>query len=225
MTSGEYAIRQIRDLIVKGHLGPGQRLPAEGELADQLDVSRNALREAVRALCDARVLEVRRGDGTFVSDLEPATLLSGLSLTLDLMQDDALVEIFEVRRLLEPPATGLAASRATEENIDTLTSSLERLNQAQTNEELIALDLEFHREVVQITGNATLCALIDAIGRRALNARVWRGVVEDGPKNFTFEQHSRIVDAIRERDSEVAVAASTLHVTASEQWLKHMLAR
>lgn len=223
MSAADRAIQKIRDLIVEGQLGPGYRLPAESELAAKLQVSRNALREAVRALCEARVLEIRRGDGTFVSNLQPETLLGGLGFALDLMHDGTLLEIFEVRRLLEPPATGLAAQRATDEDIEILTKSLHRLNDARSDEELIAFDLEFHRQVVAITGNATLCTLMDALGKRAMNARVARGVIQEGTRNFTFEQHSRIVEAIIARDPFLASAASTVHVSASEAWLRRAL--
>lgn len=224
MSAANRAIQKIRDLIVEGRLGPGSRLPAEAELAAQLEVSRNALREAVRALCEARVLEIRRGDGTFVSNLQPETLLGGLGFALDLMRDGTLLEIFEVRRLLEPPAAGLAAQRADDEDIAALTKSLHRLNEARDDEELIAFDLEFHRQVVMITGNATLCTLMDALGKRAMSARVARGILQEGMRTFTFEQHSRIVEAIIARDPVLAMAASTVHVTASEEWLRRTLA-
>ncbi|WP_214371122.1 FadR/GntR family transcriptional regulator [Pseudonocardia sp. H11422] len=223
MSAADRAIQKIRDLIVEGDLGPGHRLPAEAELASRLQVSRNSLREAVRALCEARVLEIRRGDGTFVSNLQPQTLLGGLGFALDLMRGGTLLEIFEVRRLLEPAATGLAALRATEQDIADLTESLYRLNEARNDEELISFDLEFHRRVVVITGNATLCTLMDALGTRAMGARVWRGVVQEGTRNFTFEQHSRIVEAIAAGDPTLASAASTVHVSASEAWLRQAL--
>jgi GntR family transcriptional repressor for pyruvate dehydrogenase complex len=223
VSAADRAIQKIRDLIVEGRLGPGHRLPAEAELAGRLQVSRNALREAVRALCESRVLEIRRGDGTFVSNLQPETLLGGLSFALDLMHDGTLLEVFEVRRLLEPAATGLAAQRASDDDIDVLTKSLHRLNDARNDEELISFDLEFHRHVVAITGNATLCTLMDALGRRAMSARVARGIIQEGTKTFTFEQHSRIVEAIIARDPVLASAASTIHVSASEAWLRRAL--
>jgi GntR family transcriptional regulator, transcriptional repressor for pyruvate dehydrogenase complex len=224
VSAADRAIQKIRDLIVDGELGPGHRLPAETELAARLQVSRNSLREAVRALCEARVLEIRRGDGTFVSNLQPQTLLGGLGFALDLMRDGTLLEIFEVRRLLEPAATGLAALRATDDDVAHLTESLHRLNDARSDEELIAFDLEFHRQVVTITGNATLCTLMDALGTRAMGARVARGIIQEGTRTFTFEQHSRIVEAIVARDPVLASAASTVHVSASEAWLRRALA-
>jgi GntR family transcriptional repressor for pyruvate dehydrogenase complex len=223
VSAADSAIQKIRHLIVTGEIGPGERLPAESELAARLEVSRNSLREAVRALCEVRVLEIRRGDGTFVSNLEPETLLGGLGFLLDLMQDSTMIEVFEVRRLFEPPATGLAALRATDRDIQELLESLERLNTATNDEELITFDMEFHRRIMQMTGNATLCTLMDALGTRAMRVRVWRGITEEGTKNFTFEQHSRILEALDAGDPILASAASTVHLTASEAWLHRVL--
>lgn len=225
MSVADSVIQQIRDLIIDGEISPGQRLPSEAELSSRLGVSRNSLREAVRALCEARVLEIRRGDGTFVSNLEPETLLGGLGFMLELMQDNTMLEIFEVRRLFEPPATGLAALRASDDDVKELTESLHRLNRAANEEELINLDVAFHNRIMQITGNSTLCTLMAALGTRATRARIWRGVTEEGTRNFTFEQHSRIVEAIAARDPSLATAASTVHLSASEAWLKRMLSQ
>src|SRR5438477_9960243 len=92
------AIERIRELIASGEWGAGTRLPREADLAKQLGLSRNSLREAVRALSLARVLEVRQGDGTFGSSLDPEELLEpALSATL-LLQGRTVLELFEVRR-------------------------------------------------------------------------------------------------------------------------------
>src|SRR6267378_3839396 len=106
------AIESIRELIVSGEWGPGTRLPREADLAAQLGLSRNSLREAVRALSLARVLEVRQGDGTYVSSLEPGQLLEPMLSATDLLQGRTVLELFEVRRMLEPEAAALAALRA-----------------------------------------------------------------------------------------------------------------
>src|SRR3954449_12259591 len=107
----EAAIKAIRKLITDGTLGPGTRLPAEPELAGQLGLSRGTLREAVRALVTARVLDVRRGDGTYVTSLEPSLLLEGINEAVALLRGDHILEVTEVRRLFEPAATALAAAR------------------------------------------------------------------------------------------------------------------
>src|SRR5258708_8074011 len=107
----EEAIDKIRELIVSGSWGRGDRLPKESELAAQLGLSRNSLREAVRALSQLRVLEVRQGDGTYVTSLEPALLLESTSFVSHLLVGESALELFEVRRLLEGAAAALAAAR------------------------------------------------------------------------------------------------------------------
>src|SRR6516225_9193959 len=108
----EDAIERIRELVASGKWGPGTRLPREADLAKQLGLSRNSLREAVRALSLARVLEVRQGDGTYVSSLEPGELLEPTLSATDLLRGRTVLELFEVRRMLEPEAAAMTAQRA-----------------------------------------------------------------------------------------------------------------
>src|SRR4051794_6131694 len=103
------AIESIRSLIASGAWGPGTRLPREADLAKQLGLSRNSLRESVRALSLARVLEVRQGDGTYVSSLEPGELLEPTLSATHLLRGRTVLELFEVRRMLEPEAAAMAA--------------------------------------------------------------------------------------------------------------------
>ena len=106
----EAAIEQVRTLISTGDLVPGQRLPPEAELAESLGTSRSTVREAVRALVTARVLDVRRGDGTFVTSLRPELLLAGIGAAADLLQEGFTLELVQVRRILEPAATAMATA-------------------------------------------------------------------------------------------------------------------
>src|ERR1044071_5377624 len=84
----EAAIQQMRAMIATGRLSPGSRLPAESERAAELGASRNTVREAVRAMVTARVLDVRRGDGTYVTSLRPELLLEGIGFAADLLQQE-----------------------------------------------------------------------------------------------------------------------------------------
>ncbi|MBR7837139.1 FadR family transcriptional regulator [Actinospica durhamensis] len=111
MSLTDRAIEHIRELILSGQSPPGSRLPSEPGLAAQLGTSRNLMREAVKALVIARVLEIRRGAGTYVTSLEPGMLLEGIGSVVELLQGDTLLEMIEARRLFEPVATGLAATR------------------------------------------------------------------------------------------------------------------
>src|SRR5437867_12882563 len=121
------AIEKIRELIASGEWGPGTRLPREADLAAQLGLSRNSLREAVRALSLARVLEVRQGDGTYVSSLEPGELLEPTRFAVHLLRGSTVLELFEVRRMLEPEAAALAALRAGDETKAALRRELDRM--------------------------------------------------------------------------------------------------
>src|SRR3954468_10792301 len=113
----EEAVLKIKGMIISGRVRSGEKLPNERELSSELGISRNSLREAVRALSVMKILDVRQGDGTYVTSLSPELLLEGIGLVVDLLGDAWIVEAFEVRRLLEPAATAVAAARATEEHI------------------------------------------------------------------------------------------------------------
>ena len=216
------AIGKIRDLIVSGRINPGDRLPPEQELATMLGISRSSLREAVRALSQAKVLDVRRGDGTYVTSLEPRLLLSGMSFVIDLMEDKTLVEVFEVRKLLEPAATALAAQRITDEQLEALRHSLAETRSSHDPEELVVRDMDFHAHIAEATGNDSLCSILEAISTRALRARIWRASMS-GLKSMTLAQHGLILQALEDRDPALARSAATIHVSESERWLREYL--
>jgi GntR family transcriptional repressor for pyruvate dehydrogenase complex len=155
------AIETIRELIASGTWGPGTRLPREADLAAQLGLSRNSLREAVRALSLARVLEVRQGDGTYVSSLEASELLEPTSLATNLLRGRTVLELFEVRRLLEPEAAALAALRADDETKAALRHELDRMYAAGDRaDELVEADAAFHDVLGDAPGNAVLRSLL-----------------------------------------------------------------
>ena len=141
----EAAIAKMREMIARGELEPGARLPPEGDLAHLLGASRNTVREAVRALVTVHVLDVRRGDGTYVTSLRPELLLEGFGAAVELMQEGFSLELIGVRRILEPAATALAAERIDDEALATLGGYLQRMRDAASEAERIEHDAEFHR--------------------------------------------------------------------------------
>jgi GntR family transcriptional repressor for pyruvate dehydrogenase complex len=220
------AIEQIRELIRTGALPPGSKLPPEPELAAQLGLSRNLAREAVKALAVARILEVRRGDGTYVTSLEPRLLFEGLGGAVELLQGDsaALQDLMEVRRLLEPMATALAATRISDEQLAEIKGHLDAMREARDDvEQLNAHDAAFHRAVVSATGNDTLLTLLEAISGRTLRARIWRGLVDAQAAGRTLAEHEAIYRALSTRDASLSQAAALLHVSSTEQGLKEHL--
>ena len=224
MALTDEAISKIRNMIQTGELGPGARLPPEHQLAAQIGLSRSGVREAVKALASARVLDVRRGDGTYVTSLAPRLLLEGLGLAVELLRDDTLLEVVEVRRLLEPLATGLAAVRMSDAHLDQLGAILERMRGAADDvEHLVQFDIEFHHTVLAASGNETLTSLLDGLSSRTLRARIWRGLIEGNAARSTVEEHEAIYRALRARDQPLAQAAALMHVNTSESWLRSVL--
>ena len=130
MAVTDEAILHIKEMIIAGELAPGDRLPPEKELSDRLGLSRSSLREAVKALEVIRVLDVRRGDGTYVTSLEPRLLLEAMSFVVDLHDDQSVLEIFAVRRILEPAATSLAARNADDDDVARLRVSIASVDHA-----------------------------------------------------------------------------------------------
>src|SRR5689334_17080176 len=113
MAVTDEAIAKIRELIRSGGLNPGDRLPPEKELSSSLGLSRNSLREAVKALELINVLDVRRGDGTYVTNLRPGAAMEAMSFVLELQRDESILDLLEVRRVLEGAAGARAAARIT----------------------------------------------------------------------------------------------------------------
>jgi GntR family transcriptional repressor for pyruvate dehydrogenase complex len=220
----EEAIEQIRSLIASGEWGPGTRLPRETDLASRLGLSRNSLREAVRALSLIRVLEVRRGDGTYVSSLAPDLLLESTRLATDLLPGRAVLELFEVRRLLEPAAAALAARRATPETCDALKRELDRMFDAGEDvEQLVEADAAFHDVLASAAENAVLRSLLLSLSHRTVRARLWHGIADRQALDLARAEHTRIYDAVAAGDSELARAATTVHIETNERWLREHL--
>src|SRR6185437_6705483 len=152
------ATEKIKAMITSGALRAGDRLPREADLAAELGLSRSSLREAVRALSLVNILDVRRGDGTYVTSLEPRLLLEALSFIVDFHRDDTLLEFLRVRRILEPAATAMAAERVTDAEVADLRELLDRLGPHPEVDDLVANDLEFHRRIAVSSGNSVLCS-------------------------------------------------------------------
>jgi len=218
------AIDKIQKLIISGSWGPGDRLPKETELAAQLGLSRNSLREAVRALSQLRVLEVRQGDGTYVTSLEPELLLESTSFVSHLLVGESAVELFEVRRLLEGAAAALAAARIDAAGKEALRTTLERMIEAETVEDLVEADVDFHAVMARATGNTFLTSLLASLSSRTRRARMWRGREVDSALDVTRDEHRRIYEAIVAGDPELARAAAMAHIASGERWLRAQLA-
>lgn len=220
MAVTDAAILKIKEMIVSGELEPGSRLPSENDLSDRLGLSRNSLREAVKALEVIRVLDVRRGDGTYVTSLQPELLLEAMSFVIDLHRDDSVLEILEVRRILEARAAGMAARTIGAESLQGLASLLDGVTAQDDVERLVAHDVDFHQAIADASGNGYLANLVRSLSGHTVRARIWRGITQEGAIENTIAEHRRILAALRSGDSELTEALMTAHLAGVEQWLK-----
>jgi GntR family transcriptional repressor for pyruvate dehydrogenase complex len=216
----DVAIARVKEMITSGKLVPGQRLPREPDLARELGLSRNSLREAVRALTLIKVLETRQGDGTYVTSLEPRLLFDAVAFVTNLLRDHQMLEVWEVRRLLEPAATALAAARMTDKDHRELAERIERFRVATTAEEVMQADVEFHRFIYQCAHNSVLESVLETLSLQTLQVRTWRKATDEAHRRAALDEHSRIYQAIIARDPELARAASAMHVAEGESWLR-----
>ena len=198
----------------------GQPAPRETDLAADLGLSRSSLREAVRALSLVNILDVRRGDGTYVTSLEPRLLLEALSFIVDFHRDDTLLEFLRVRRILEPAATAMVAERITKEESEGLRALLDSIGPDPAAGNLVPHQLEFHRRInAACSGNSVLSSLLESMSGPTTRARVWRGLTQTGARGRTLAEHRAILNALAAHDPEVARSWATVHIAGVEQWL------
>jgi GntR family transcriptional repressor for pyruvate dehydrogenase complex len=223
MSVTDEAIEKIKGMIVSGELGPGDRLPREADLAVRLGLSRSSLREAVRALSLMRILDVRQGDGTYVTSLEPSLLLDALTFVVDLHQDRSVLDLLEARRLLEAEAAALAAQRIDADQLAELRRLLDAMPACSSVEEFVDNDLGFHRTIAAASGNPVIAKLLDSLSGPTIRARLWRGITQGGAIDRTIAEHAAIYEALENGRPELARSWMAVHLASVEAWLERAL--
>jgi DNA-binding FadR family transcriptional regulator len=190
-------------------------------------VSRNTLREAVRALSTLKVLQTRQGDGTYVTSLHPALLLDGMGFVADLYREDGELQFLHVRRLLEPEATALAVGRLTESDLTALRDLLDEAGEIVRaepidHERMMANDRAFHTLITSHCGNPVLSALIENTSGHTVRARLWRGRLDPNADARTVLEHRMIYEAIVDGDSERARLLAAAHILGVEGAVRAM---
>ena len=180
-------------------------------------------RSSARALARAGV-EVRQGDGTYVSSLEPGELLEPTLVATHLFQGRTVLELFEVRRMLEPEAAAMAALRVDEDVLRSLRRELDRMVAAGDRaDELVDADAAFHDMIAGAPGNGVLRALLGSLSTSTVRARLWHGLADRKALDVAREEHARIYDAIAAGDVDLARAATLVHIANNESWLRDHL--
>jgi GntR family transcriptional repressor for pyruvate dehydrogenase complex len=221
----EQVLEQLRPLVDGGTLKPGDQLPSERELSEQLQVSRGTVREAVQFLGALGVVEIRHGQGTFVRATlgNPAVRDEWRAWTL--RNSGRIRDLLEVRRGLESFAAELAAQRRDRRQLHTLEGTLEEMAEAIRSGDVPALvqsDIHFHHELCAAAGNPALVELADALGQQLLRERaaVWdiRGRAER-----SLDEHTAIFQAVDSGDGTKARRALVAHLESVERDLGRLV--
>jgi GntR family transcriptional repressor for pyruvate dehydrogenase complex len=211
------AVEQIEDLILKGVLRSGDRLPAERDLAEQMNVSRPVLRDALKLLEERRLVEARRGGGTFVADLIGPVFSEAISALIS-RHPSAKNDYFEFRRGIEGQAAALAAERAPPSDLARLDDIVGRMREAHALGDLATesrLDAEFHHAVGEAAHNVVMMHTLRSCYRLLENGVFYdRGRLyhKPGARADLLQQHAAIAAAIRAGDPERARRASEEHI-------------
>ena len=207
----EHIVAQINALIRDGRWAPGDQIPPERELAELFQVSRTSVREALRALEMQGVIESRQGGGTFVKTADPEALIPPLAAAI-MQGRQQLVEILEVRELIEPGIARHAAERATPEIERELEDLLERQRACiARGAPFVDEDTAFHQTLARAADNQTLERLHDIVLNLLRESRQSYLYSPDRPQ-LSLRGHEAILRAVKARDGEAAHAASLQHV-------------
>ena len=217
-TTAEEVVTRLRDMIHSGELSPGDRLPPERDLAKILGVSRPTLRAGIRSLATVGIVQSRQGAGTFVAERGESPILDSSPLRmLSALHGFRSDEMFEARLALEMSIAGLAAERATSEQMtlmaEEITGMYASLNEP---EQYLVHDMKFHQTIAAASNNRILTALMNMIATILFDSRS-KTVKRAKDLKQSAEQHHNIYRAMRERDPEVARRAMYDHLIETQK--------
>lgn len=189
-------VLQIRAMIERGELTPGDKLPPERRLAEMFSVSRNTVREAIKALAQKDILESRQGAGTFVRVADADSFAEAFAGSI-VRSQPRLKDIFEVRKLVEPEIAALAARNASPSDITWMENVIsEQEDAAQAGKMTSELDQLFHEILAEASGNSVMRIMIGALHDEFVESRISVLQSKDRQQR-SLEAHKAIVDAIK----------------------------
>jgi GntR family transcriptional regulator, transcriptional repressor for pyruvate dehydrogenase complex len=211
----DQAVEQIQALIMDGQIEPGTKLPSEGELASQLQISRASIREALRVLESRGVIQVRSGSGAYVSDLPFSFNALTDALEWLVRRKETLVYLLAVREVLEGFASSLLAQQVSGEVVEKLRVNLNDRKEVSAGsrdvDQLSAIDLEFHQIIADNCGNPVATVIIQSILSQICCSN--RAIVRvSGGSDISTAEHQAIVEALQACDPVQAEQAMRSHL-------------
>lgn len=210
----EQVADRITELIVDGDLSAGDRLPPEVDLADQMGVSRTALREGMRTLEAKGLLEIQPGVGTVVRKVGHDQLVQPLSLYVEVSDGTVSFEEFHaVRLILETEVASLAAGAASDADVEVLRDFMTEMESNVGDVDAFAAsDAGFHESLAKMASNPLFGLLIGAL-RVLLEDHIREVVGKIDPLTDVIPYHAAILEAVEARDAEAARQAMEAHLT------------
>jgi len=206
----ETIIQQIKNQIKKGILKPGEKLPSERKLADQLGVSRASVREAIQALAFSGYLEVIQGKGTYI--LEMATQYDEIVNFFSEFSNYSLDYLMEARIMLEGEFARLAALNASQEEINVIEKIFNEIAKSKDLNSFVVKDLEFHLTIAKATHNPFMDGLMKIIGEMLYKETEKIIEMSNDTRVNTIETTRNLVQAIKQRDAEQAKEWMSKHI-------------
>lgn len=206
---GDHVSDQIIKLIIDNYCKPGDKIPNEYELAEKLNVSRSTVREAIKALVSRNILEIRRGSGTFICE---NCGISEDPLGLIFIKDKLKLakDLLEIRFMIEPKIASLAATNATEEDIQKLEILCDKVDELiLKGEPHMDVDIEYHKEIAKCSKNIVTAQLIPIINK---SISLCIDMTNRKLLKETIETHRDILKCIKNRDVNGAYDAMYLHL-------------
>lgn len=223
----EQIVDQIGLLVADGHLKPGDRLPSERELVERFQVSRASIREAISALETMGLIEVRSGEGTYIRQVNIDSVVAPLAWMLFIEKDTDL-ELYEVRKILEVQAAGLAAERVQEAEVQDMYDALEVMRLDLKIDRLgEEADHHFHFAIARATHNKMLIRLMNTISetmQKTLKSSRSKLYSDKNSPERLFNEHYSIYEAIKNHDMLKAQKLMLDHLVGVEtQLAKYLL--
>ncbi|MFE4077164.1 FadR/GntR family transcriptional regulator [Peribacillus sp. YIM B13477] len=218
---------ELYEMIRSGSLKPGEQLDSIQQLAENFQVGRPAIREALSALSSMGLIEIKQGEGTFVKTFDPAIMNHPLSAAL-LMDQDNIKHLLEVRKILESGTAEVAAKKRTEENLIELKDMLFNMEKVSDDEELSdKADISFHVAVANASQNELLITLMNHVSElmteKMRDIRRAALYSEEMTLKQLYQQHVRIYDAIVAQDEDGARSAMLFHLQSVEESLDRII--
>ncbi|MBN8207778.1 FadR family transcriptional regulator [Bacillus sp. NTK071] len=218
---------QLLDKIKSGDLSPGDKLDSVQSLAEGFNVGRSAVREALSALRAMGLVEMRQGEGTYVKHYDSLTLSQSLSTGI-LMNREDIIELLEVRKILETGCVASAAVKRTEEELSGIEKALMEMEKALSHHQLGEnADLQFHMAITAASHNRLLGDLMNQVSQLIIDSmretRKLSLYSEAAILEKLYKEHKEIFVAIKDSDSEKAQQAMLHHLNEVERFLlKHV---